>query len=380
MNHHSDQKAAVHVHHAGSAALPVIRLAGVPEHFSAPILLAIERGMFRAAGIDVQWHEVKQGTGLMLQHLKSHSVDCIVALTEGLMTDIVRDSKSDVKLIGTYVESKLRWAISVGHDSPIKSIDQLQHTRFGISRYGSGSQLMAHVLAEQRGWTHSRADHTNHSHTNQSHTDESHIDESHSDKKAIAFAVQGTFAHLRAGVNRCHDMSSVMMNASDSDCSSGQLLSEDAQLALPTSAFMWEYYTSLPYYNSHELRHLDDLYTQWPCFMIASTQSYIQEHQHHLHTFMTVLHQSCRLFKSDANSSIDHIANTYDLTHSEAAEWFKDVRITADSTVADDTIQSVLKSLQSANIISQKQADAHPLDHYRHVLQVKQYHDVNGTK
>ncbi len=57
--------------------------------------------------------------------VKSGEVDVIVALTEGLVADITQKD-SDVKLIGTYVESPLCWAISVGKDSPINSIEDLR--------------------------------------------------------------------------------------------------------------------------------------------------------------------------------------------------------------------------------------------------------------
>ena len=60
----------------------------------------------------VEWVCIKEGTGAMLTALEEDRVDMIVALTEGLVGAIARGS--DVALLGTYVQSPLCWAISVG--------------------------------------------------------------------------------------------------------------------------------------------------------------------------------------------------------------------------------------------------------------------------
>jgi hypothetical protein len=44
-------------------------------------------------------------------------------------------------------------AIITGKDSSYNTVSDLRSTTFGISRLGSGSQVMASVLAMQEGWT-----------------------------------------------------------------------------------------------------------------------------------------------------------------------------------------------------------------------------------
>jgi hypothetical protein len=93
--------------------------------------------------------EQKLGTGALLTMLKKGEVELIVALTEGLVAgfpltpshstplhstlphhyahlkqDICQGS--DVKLLGTYVESPLCWAISAGKNSAINSVEDLR--------------------------------------------------------------------------------------------------------------------------------------------------------------------------------------------------------------------------------------------------------------
>lgn len=47
--------------------------------------------------------------------------------------------------------SPLCWAISTGVTSKIQSVEDLRGGTFAVSRMGSGSHLMAYVLAIQRG-------------------------------------------------------------------------------------------------------------------------------------------------------------------------------------------------------------------------------------
>jgi hypothetical protein len=130
-----------------SSALPVVRVGGVPEHFNYSWHIAIERKLFESAGVHVQWVEIKEGTGAMIQQLKDEKVDLIIALTEGLVSEIAKniqsidqktmhattaasDSKSataataiakppesELCLLSTYVESPLTWAISTVDDT-----------------------------------------------------------------------------------------------------------------------------------------------------------------------------------------------------------------------------------------------------------------------
>ena len=79
----------------------------------------------------------------MIEAVKNGEIDACVALTEGLVADASKGS--DVCLSGTYVASPLCWAVSVGANA-LSTIDDLRGKTFGISRYGSGSHLMALVL------------------------------------------------------------------------------------------------------------------------------------------------------------------------------------------------------------------------------------------
>ena len=65
-------------------------------------------------GFNIEWVDCKGGTGEMVTLLKQGQLDVVVALTEGLVKDITTCDDSPIRLIGTYVESPLCWAISTG--------------------------------------------------------------------------------------------------------------------------------------------------------------------------------------------------------------------------------------------------------------------------
>jgi ABC-type nitrate/sulfonate/bicarbonate transport system substrate-binding protein len=68
-----------------------------------------------------------------------------------LITGVAKGSKA-YRLVGSYVSSPLNWAVITGKGTRYQNIDDLKDTTLGISRYGSGSQVMAYVMALQKGW------------------------------------------------------------------------------------------------------------------------------------------------------------------------------------------------------------------------------------
>ena len=124
-----------------------LTVTGVPEHFNLPWLTALERGMFADAGIDVRWIPEPAGTGAMTAAVESGDVDAALVLTEGAMAAIGRERP--LRIEGWWVESPLDWGVHVGPETELSSIDDVAAGhRFAISRFGSGSHLMAHVLAD----------------------------------------------------------------------------------------------------------------------------------------------------------------------------------------------------------------------------------------
>ena len=126
------------------------QVGGVPEHFNLPWKKAIEENRFSAHSIDISWQDYHGGTGAMTKALREGELDIAILLTEGIIADIHRGNPS--KIVQFYVKSPLRWGIHVGAQSKFESVADLENTRAAISRFGSGSHLMAYVNADNHNW------------------------------------------------------------------------------------------------------------------------------------------------------------------------------------------------------------------------------------
>lgn len=80
------------------------------------------------------------GTGALTASLKDNSIDVAIGLTEGFVADLgktaAKRESSAYKLVGTYVDSPLCWAVSAGSKSSLKDVSELKGTRVGVSRIG----------------------------------------------------------------------------------------------------------------------------------------------------------------------------------------------------------------------------------------------------
>ncbi|MGC1514216.1 MAG: substrate-binding domain-containing protein, partial [Maribacter sp.] len=200
--------------------MKTVKIIGVPEHFNLPWHLAIEEGAFEERGIDLQWTDIPEGTGKMCQLLKNNETDLAIILTEGIVKSITEGNP--VKIIQEYISSPLQWGIHVDANSAYTTLEELKDTTAAISRFGSGSHLMAYVHAQQRGW------------------------ETDALKFSLVNDLQGAVDALSAG------------NA---------------------DYFMWEHFTTKPLVDSGIFRHLGDCPTPWPCFVLVGTHQFLTEHR-----------------------------------------------------------------------------------------------------
>lgn len=276
-----------------SAEWPTIRVGGVPEHFNLPWHIGIERRLFDKHRVNVQWVEVKEGTGAMISQLKEGRVDVIVALTEGLVADIAKGS--DLRLISTYVESPLTWAISTGKNSAYHSVEDLRRQPIGVSRMGSGSHIMSYVLAMQRGW----------------------------DLDELKFEIKGDFKSLRDSLN-------------------------DGSTAM----FMWETFMTKPYHLSGEIRRVGDITTPWPCFMVASTTKILGVHKRAIEGVLAGVREACNIFSSIESKTIpDEVARRYHLKPNDALSWYENVRITCSPRISLAALDRTLTTLRAVRLL-----------------------------
>lgn len=270
-----------------------IKISGVPEHFNLPWHLAIDDNAFEDRGIDLEWIEVPEGTGKMCQLLRDQETDLAVILTEGIVKDIVGGNQA--KIIQKYVDSPLYWGIHVDSNSSYKDINDLKGKKAAISRYGSGSHLMAYVNANEQGW--------------QSNQD---LD------FEVVNDINGAVRALGEGT---------------------------------ADYFMWEHFTTKPLVDQGIFRRISDCPTPWPCFIIAASDAIIKKHPNLLSHILEVINIYTADFKNIP--SIDRmLSNRYGLKIEDVHEWMSVTRWSQEN-ITPMVIKNVQQQLLELNIIDQ---------------------------
>jgi sulfonate transport system substrate-binding protein len=268
-----------------------IRVGGVPEHFNLPIQLAHERGEFRERGVEMEWTTFKGGTGQMNQALRNGEIDLCILLTEGIITDIIRGNPS--KIISEYVTTPLIWGIHTGAENELEHYGRIFDKRYAISRFGSGSHLMAIVDANSKGKT--------------------------------------------IGREQFH----VIRNLE------GAL---DSLSKLETDVFYWEKFTTQPYVDSGQLRRLGEFHSPWPCFVVAATDEILAREPDSVIRVLRTIHDSCDRFMQD-DKVIQMVSERYQLKKRDAEQWYHRTEWAIHGWVRDKMLKSVHYHLGTAGII-----------------------------
>lgn len=238
-----------------------VNIIGVPEHFNLPWHLCIENGEFEELGIDLQWTDIPEGTGKMCQMLRNNETDLAVILTEGILKDISEGNPSTV--IQEYVASPLQWGIHVAHNSPFNKVEDLEGKRIAISRFGSGSHLMAIVHAQKMGWN----------------------------TENLQFVIVNTL-----------DNAITALTNGEADY------------------FMWEHFMTKPIVDKGVFRRLGDCPTPWPSFVIVANNSFLEKNKSLVNNLLECINTTTAEFKMIP--SIDRtLATKYNLDIEDIREW-----------------------------------------------------------
>lgn len=273
--------------------MKTLKVAGVPEHFNLPWHLCIEEGKFEIEGVEVIWNEIPEGTGAMCQALRNDEVDVAVILTEGITKDIIDGNSS--KIIQNYIGSPLIWGIHVACQSKYHDIQDLEGTKAAISRYGSGSHLMAYVNAQNHDWN--------------------------TDK--LKFEV----------INNLDGAVTALKN-------------DEAQY------FMWEHFTTKPLVDNKTFRLIADCPTPWPCFVIAATEKAINEKSEALQKMLKVLNAETSDFKLKPKVDV-LLAERYQQKLEDIRKWL-DLTRWSQEQIANDDVEKVMTQLHSLKLIDKK--------------------------
>ena len=273
--------------------MKTIKIAGVPEHFNLPWHLCIENGEFEEAGIDLQWADVPEGTGKMCQMLRDGSTDMAVILTEGIVKDILNGNDSSI--VQVYVQSPLIWGIHVDGKSTVQSLAELEKGTIAISRFGSGSHLMAIVNAQNQGWN----------------------------IEKLKFEVVNTIdGAVEALANKKADY------------------------------FMWERFMTKPLVDKGIFKRIADCPTPWPCFVIAVRNEVLDKYPDTIRLILEIINATSEEFKYIP--SIDRtLASRYHLKLEDIQEWLS-LTQWSQKNLDEKTLNKVQNQLFDLSLIDKK--------------------------
>ena len=274
--------------------LSQFKVGGVPEHFNLPWKKAIEENRFDAHGISISWKDYHGGTGAMTKALRTGELDIAILLTEGIIADIHRGNPS--KIVQFYVKSPLRWGIHVGAKSSFRSVNDLENSRAAISRFGSGSHLMAYVNADNYKWDLAKQ------------------------KFEVVKNLDGGREYLAEG---------------------------------KADYFLWEKFTTKPYVDNGEFRIIGECPTPWPSFVVAVREELLLTHHNEIEQILKIVNESCSQVKTSDNT-VKEISERYQLKEEDVAVWFNETEWAYNGDLDTNTINKVQERLIDLDIIDAK--------------------------
>ena len=268
-----------------------IRIGGVPEHFNLPIHLAIEDGEFEARGLDVEWTTFKGGTGQMTKALREDEIDVCILLTEGIISDIIQGNPS--KIISVYVNTPLIWGVHTGIENDLNSYGDIFDKKYAISRFGSGSHLMAIVDANSQG---------------------------------------------------------KMLNKEQFEIIKNLDGALESLAKKESDVFYWEKFTTKPYVDSGQLKRVGEYLTPWPCFVVAATEKILNEQPENINRMLRTIHDSVDNFMQN-ETSVHMVSERYNLKMEDVERWYYSTEWAMHGWVNDKMIKNVIYHLKLAGIV-----------------------------
>ncbi|GGX27211.1 substrate-binding domain-containing protein [Aquimarina muelleri] len=272
-----------------------IKIGGVPEHFNLPWHLSIEDGNYLEKNIHLDWVEYPGGTGAMCEALRKKDIDIAIILTEGIIKDIIDGNPS--KIVQTYIQTPLIWGIHVGEKSNYTHLSELENKKAAISRYGSGSHLMAHVNAQNHNW----------------------------DTSLLQFEV---VKNLKGAI--------------------------EALTIGEADYFMWEHFTTKPLVDSGIFKRVADCPTPWPCFVIAVREEILNTNAKQIKTILDIINTTTIDFKH-IPSIHKTLANRYDQQLEDIQKWLE-LTEWSQSLIKKNTLIEIQNHLYNLDIINKKVA------------------------
>ncbi|WP_282122372.1 substrate-binding domain-containing protein [Algibacter mikhailovii] len=271
--------------------MKTVNVGGVPEHFNLPWHITLNKEEYKKQNINLKWHDYADGTGAMCQALRSGDIDVAIILTEGIIKDIIAGNPSAI--IQTYVKTPLVWGVHVAEKSKYNNIEDVRGTKAAISRYGSGSHLMAYINAEKHKWNLN---------------------------KDLDFEV-------------IKDLNGAIKGLTEGNA----------------DYFLWEKFTTKPLVDDGVFRRIADCPTPWPCFVIAARKDFIKSNKKELQAILSIINKTTAQLKNTPD--IDQVISTkYGQQLSDVRDWLT-ITEWSQKLIKEDVVMHIQKELFALKII-----------------------------
>lgn len=268
-----------------------LHIGGVPEHFNYMWELPTAKEIMRKHGFVYHWQNFPGGTGAMSQALENGTLDVAIMLTEGAIA--AKAQGKDFQILFPFVMSPLLWGVFVNAENYQNRPNQLLDAKFAISRYNSGSHLMAKFLAQK---------------DNVSLSDDNFFISNDLEGARKALAQQN--AHY----------------------------------------FLWEKYMTQPLVRNGEFSMIDEISAPWPSFVFVVRGDL----QLDTETWKAAVYDMTTDYLiNNAEELIQGICNKYNLLPKEAESWLGEVKYYDNNNYWPDRITAAAIIMKEKGMITQ---------------------------
>ncbi|MGY6558276.1 MAG: ABC transporter substrate-binding protein [Nitritalea sp.] len=232
----------------------------------------------------------------MNRSLRDGNTDLAIVLTESFIAD--RLAGNPAKALGFYVESPLIWGVHTNPQFADKSITDLKESQILISRFGSGSHLMAFLLAEREGFG----------------------------RAQLQFEVIG-------------DLQGALRSAKGKT----------------PKLFLWEKFTTSPFVQQGKFARIGEIPTPWPCFVCVARPEVVEKHQPLLIELQALLWLEIQELQGD-QKLYQKIAAMYQLDPEETRSWLSKTSWATSAYMSRSSITTTMEFLLRAGIITQTES------------------------
>lgn len=271
--------------------MKTIRITGVPEHFNYPFRLLFEKQPFLKQGITIEWKEESRGSGQMNLDLRNGDTDIAILLTESFLKDFEAGNPS--KMIGFHVTSPLIWGIHVGQNSGVTSLSELEEKKVLVSRMGSGSHLMAMVLAKRENW----------------------------DVSSLTYELVGNME----GAEKAMDSGS-------------------------KGIFLWEKYTTAPMVEKGCMRRIGEIPSPWPCFVMVASESALSEFGEVIFDLRNEIYRLSHDLSQSENLA-DLLALEYQLYPNDVTQWLTQTIWCTEPVISKSVLEDSIQKMKDLKIL-----------------------------